>query len=151
VATITTNEINISKIDLNDLKTKTNRSYVKSSSIDEILDSLTDSRGNIQWLDLIESLQVHFPGMSRTQAAIEVRYLINISKLYLVPCHLAASAVVFSLEPIAVPEVYWTEEDEKLYRKQNLDYVNELSRTVQQNNHHQVKERNERNRGGGGK
>jgi hypothetical protein len=123
-------DLNISKIDL---KTKTNTSSVKSSSpcsIDTILESVKDStRGFIQWADLVEQLQLHFD-MSRTQAAIEVRYLCNVSKLYLVPPHITAS-VVFSLEPITEPNVHWNEQDEKLYRKQNLDYVNELSRTVQ--------------------
>ena len=46
-----------------------------------------DSRGFFLWHDLIEQFEQHFR-LTRIQAAIEIRSLINRGKLFLVPCHM---------------------------------------------------------------
>jgi hypothetical protein len=111
-------------------------------SLNTILTEIQDPRGFYLWPDLMQQLETHYE-LTRLEAAIEIRSLVEQGQLFQVPSSQTAS-VCFSRKEIARPDVYWTSEDEKLLRKQNADYLAEISRTVQNQNQNKNQNKNKK-------
>lgn len=107
-----------------DSKRKTKSSTIKNS-IDEILESVKDSRGFYLWPDLVGQLQLHFD-LTKIQAAVEIRALANKGKILQVPCTLTADIAFTKGRTVTKSSVYATEEEEKQIREPDKQLLHQL-------------------------
>jgi hypothetical protein len=102
-------------------------------SLDTILNSLQKKQKHVRrkyilWPDLIEELETVF-GCTRIEAAVEVRSMIDMGKIFQVPCHVCCD-VCFSLnENVGKSSVYVNETDERQFKDETAKYVKQLNET----------------------
>jgi|SRR5215204_1086147 len=129
MATITTTDIKFSKTDL---KSKANP-VLNKNSVNQILESLLGQNPQhyIAWADLIEQLELHFE-LSKVEAAVYVRQLVNDNKLHEVPCHLSGLVVFTKDKSLLASQVKATAEDERMIAEQDRKYLAQLESNVRE-------------------